>query len=140
MNGHEWLPIATLGILAGCSAHTSTAPQMGPEPDSTAQKGTRLYNGNCIACHQQDGRGVPGVYPSLVGSPVLLGDEKELALWVIKGQRPPSMPAGRYPTVMVKFGWMKPDDAAALFTYLRSGFGNAAPPVDPTTVAQALGE
>jgi mono/diheme cytochrome c family protein len=140
MNGHAWLPIATLGVLAGCSAHTSTAPQTGSEADSTAQTGTRLYNGNCIACHQQDGRGIPGVYPSLVGSPVLLGDEKELALWVIKGERPPSMPAGRYPTMMVKFGWMKPGDAAALFTYLRSSFGNAAPPVDPVTLAQALGE
>jgi mono/diheme cytochrome c family protein len=132
--------MATLGVLAGCSAHTSTAPQAGPQADSTAQTGTRLYDGNCIACHQQDGRGIPGVYPSLIDSPVLLGDEKELALWVIKGRRPPSMPAGRYPTMMVKFGWMKPDDAAALFTYLRSSFGNAAPPVAPATVAQALGE
>jgi hypothetical protein len=30
-------------------------------------------------------------------------------------------------------------DAAVLFTYLRSSFGNAAPPVDADTVSQALG-
>jgi mono/diheme cytochrome c family protein len=101
--------------------------------------GARLYNANCIACHSQDARGIPGVYPSLVGSPVVLGDPKELALWVIKGQRPPSMAAGRYPTMMMQFGWMKSGDAAALFTYVRSSFGNAAPAVDPATVAQSLG-
>jgi mono/diheme cytochrome c family protein len=80
------------------------------------------------------------VYPSLVGSPVLLGDPKALALWVIKGQRPATLPVGRYPTTMMRFGWMKEQDAAALFTYLRSHFGNTAAPVDAAVVAQALAE
>ncbi|MDP9014687.1 MAG: cytochrome c [Pseudomonadota bacterium] len=140
MYGHAaWFPLTILG-LAGCSAPASTASQPGSAGYSTAQTGARIYNGNCIACHQPDARGVPGVYPSLVGSPVILGDQRELALWVVKGQRPPSLPPGRYPTMMLEFDWMKPGDAAALFTYLRSSFGNAAPPVDPAAVAQALGE
>ena len=98
-----------------------------------------MYSGNCIACHQQDAHGIPGVYPSLAGSPVVLGDPKELTLWVIKGRRPASMPVGRYPTAMLQFTWMKPADAAALFTYLRSNFGNNATAVDAATVEQALG-
>ena len=49
------------------------------------------------------------------------------------------MPVGRYPTQMLQFGWMKPADAAALFSYLRSNFGNSAPPVDAAAVAGALG-
>jgi hypothetical protein len=48
------------------------------------------------------------------------------------------MPAGRYATTMPPFGWMKPPDAAALFTYLRSSFGNAAPAVDASVVSRAL--
>jgi len=78
------------------------------------------------------------VYPSLVGSPTLLGDPQALALWVIKGQRPVSMPAGRYSTHMPQFGWLTAADAAALFTYLRSHFGNSAPPVDVATVERVL--
>jgi mono/diheme cytochrome c family protein len=105
-----------------------------------AQAGERIYSGNCVPCHQQGGAGIPGVYPSLAASPVVLGDPDELALWVIKGQRPASMRAGRYATQMLQFGWMKPADAAALFTYLRSSFGNSAPPVDAATVAKALGQ
>jgi hypothetical protein len=76
----------------------------------------------------------------LVGSAVVLGDPKALALWVIKGQRVASMPAGRYPTAMPQYGWMSVPDAAALLTYLRSNFGNAAPPVDAATLAAALGD
>lgn len=40
---------------------------------------------------------------------------------------------------MPLFGWMKPADAAALLTYLRSSFGNHAPTVEAGTVAAALG-
>jgi mono/diheme cytochrome c family protein len=93
-----------------------------------------------VPCHQQNGAGIPGVYPNLAGSPVVVGDPAELALWVIRGQRPVSMPQGRYATQMLQFGWMKPADAAALFTYLRSNFGNSAAPVDAATVAKALGQ
>jgi hypothetical protein len=50
------------------------------------------------------------------------------------------MPAGRYPTQMLQFGWMKPADAASLFSYLRSNFGNSAAPVEAAAVAKALGQ
>jgi mono/diheme cytochrome c family protein len=147
------VPILVLGALAACSSKTpvepvassasaaTSAPAMTSAPGITemAQAGERIYSGNCVPCHQQGGAGIPGVYPSLAASPVVLGDPAELALWVIKGQRPASMPAGRYATQMLQFGWMKPADAAALFTYLRSNFGNSAPPVDAATVARALG-
>lgn len=130
-------------LLAGCSPGAAPAPASAPigaaEPPA-AEAGTRLYSGNCSACHQQDAHGIPGVYPSLAGSPVVLGDPKELALWVIKGRRPSSMPTGRYPTAMIQFGWMKPADAAALLTYVRSNFGNNAVAVDAATVERALGE
>jgi mono/diheme cytochrome c family protein len=111
-----------------------------PRSTAAADAGARIYSGNCVPCHQQNGAGIPGVYPSLAGSPVVVGDPTALALWVVKGQRPASMPAGRYSTQMLSFGWMKPADAAALFSYLRSNFGNSAAPVDAATVAQALGQ
>ena len=125
---------------AGASMATATAAAASDAGASTAEVGAHIYSGNCVPCHQQNGVGIPNVYPSLAGSPVVLGDPAQLALWVIKGQRPPSMPAGRYPTQMLQFGWMKPADAAALFSYLRSNFGNSAAPVDAAAVAKALGQ
>jgi mono/diheme cytochrome c family protein len=126
---------AVLAGLAACSAKNAS----GPAATADGGAGERIYNGNCIPCHQQNGLGIPGVYPSLAGSPVVLGDPAELALWVMKGQRPASMPAGRYTTQMPQFGWLKPADAAALFSYLRSSFGNSAAAVDGATVARASG-
>jgi mono/diheme cytochrome c family protein len=147
--------ILVLGsVLAACTPKPSGVPQAASgAPPSTADAATatgrgmpsadlgeRIYNGNCVPCHQQNGMGIPGVYPSLAGSPVVRGDPAELALWVLKGQRPASMPVGRYSTQMLQFGWMKPADAAALFSYLRSNFGNSAPPVAAAAVAKALGQ
>lgn len=139
MNKHAvWLCMATLGGSTGCTRHDTPVAEPAAAGPVVADAGARIYNGNCIACHQQDANGVAGVYPSLVGSPVLLGDPRELTLWVIKGQRPLSMPAGRYSTMMLQFGWMKAPEAAALFTYLRSHFGNSAPAIDAATIAAAL--
>jgi mono/diheme cytochrome c family protein len=129
-------PQASSGPLTA----TATAAAPSDAGASAAQAGARIYSGNCVPCHQQTGMGIAGVYPSLAGSPIVLGDPAQLALWVVKGQRPSSMPAGRYPTQMLQFGWMKPPDAAALFSYLRSSFGNSAAPVDAATVAKALGQ
>jgi mono/diheme cytochrome c family protein len=149
------LTILALGsVLAACTPKPPGVPEAASgAPTSTADAATatgrgmpsadlgeRIYNGNCVPCHQQNGMGIPGVYPSLAGSPVVRGDPSELALWVLKGQRPASMPVGRYPTQMLQFGWMKPADAAALFSYLRSNFGNSAPPVAAAAVAKALGQ
>lgn len=131
-------PATLAGAESSQPASTSAATPAAAAPG--AALGERIYNGNCLACHQQSGIGIPGVYPSLSGSPVVLGDPAELALWVTKGIRPRSMPAGRYTTQMLQFGWMKPADAAALFTYLRSNFGNSATPVYADTVAKALGQ
>jgi mono/diheme cytochrome c family protein len=144
------LTILSLAATLGACSRKPGAPQAANASNassastvstaSPADGGARIYSGNCVACHQPSGLGIPGVYPSLAASPVVLGDPAQLALWVIRGQRPPSMPQGRYPTQMLQFGWMKPADAAALFSYLRSNFGNSAPPVEAATVAKALGE
>ena len=143
---------ALTGVLAACSPTSpgespgasavpgsSAGAAAGSAGPAAAEIGERIYSGNCVPCHQQGGAGIPGVYPSLAGSPVVTGDPAELARWVMQGQRPHSMPEGRYSTQMLQFGWMKPADAAALFSYLRSNFGNAAAPVDAATVAKALG-
>ena len=138
MNIAAWLLAAGLAGLAGCSADDAV-PSAG-SASAVAGTGARIYNGNCTACHQQDGGGVPGVYPSLHASPVVTGRPQALALWVIKGQRPPNLPAGRYASVMPQFGWLKADDAAALFTYLRTHFGNASAPVQAAEVRGAVGD
>ena len=123
------LIIALLPVVAACARAPATATPPGG--------GAQLYLQNCVPCHRDDGRGVPGIYPSLAGSATVNDDPLALARWVLNGERPASLPAGRYPTRMPPFGWLKDPDAALLLSHVRSNFGNRAPAVDEATIARA---
>jgi mono/diheme cytochrome c family protein len=131
--------LVPLGLMLFIAACQQSSPDKGASSaaDSSAERGAALYAQNCVPCHRENGEGVPKVFPSLSGSPAVLGDPVELTQWVLSQKRPASIPAGRYPTQMLLFGWMSNEDAAALLTYIRSHFGNSAPPVDPVLVAKS---
>jgi mono/diheme cytochrome c family protein len=131
-------PLALLLLAVGCSQ--SSPPVAGhdaPSSPGPADRGSILYMQNCVPCHRENGQGVPTVYPSLAGSAAVTGDPTELAQWVLSQKRPATIPAGRYSTQMLLFGWMKDEDAAVLLSYIRSNFGNSAPPIDAATIAKA---
>jgi mono/diheme cytochrome c family protein len=132
------LPLALLMTLCACSQQSPPTQAGAAAPTAgAADRGSALYMQNCVPCHRDKGEGVPNVYPSLAGSSAVVGDPVELAQWVLSQKRPPTIPAGRYATQMLLFGWLKDEDAAALLTFIRSNFGNSAPPVDAATVARA---
>lgn len=133
------LPLGLL-LLGGCSQSTPNASSGARTPADSADRGAALYMQNCVPCHRDNGEGLPKVFPSLSGSPAVLGDPIELAQWVLSQKRPASIPAGRYPTQMLLFGWMSDPDAAALLSYIRSHFGNSAPPVDAAMIAKSRGK
>jgi mono/diheme cytochrome c family protein len=130
-----WGLLMTAGACSQQSPPTAAmgAAKLAPGAD----RGAVLYMQNCVSCHREEGEGVPNVYPSLSGSAAVAGDPRELAQWVLSQKRPATIPAGRYPTQMLLFGWLKDQDASALLTYIRSSFGNAAPPVDAAIIAKA---
>src|SRR5579885_974999 len=107
-----WKSVAALlaaAPIVACSGQS-------PVATAGAGRGEKIYMQNCVPCHRDDGAGVPTVYPSLAHSPVVNGDPKALAQWVLSGKRPAGMPSGRYATQMLQFGWMKDEDAAELLT------------------------
>jgi mono/diheme cytochrome c family protein len=115
-------------LVGGCGARGPAPP---PSP------GARLYAANCLACHLKNGAGIPGVQPPLAGTPVPLGDPRELLGWVLYGERPASLPRGQYAGVMPQFGYLPDADVATLLTYVRSSFGNQAAAITPAMVAEA---
>jgi mono/diheme cytochrome c family protein len=131
------LPAALLTAVGACSQSASPGAASAGASAASADRGAVLYMQVCVSCHRENGEGVPNVYPSLAGSAAVKGDPIELAQWVLSQKRPATIPTGRYPTQMLLFGWMKDADAAALLTYIRSNFGNSAPPVDAATIARA---
>lgn len=134
MRAARLVPLGLLLLLAACQP---SGPKAGAAADAGADRGAALYAQNCVPCHRENGEGVPKVFPSLSGSPAVQGDPVELAQWVLSQKRPASIPAGRYPTQMLLFGWMSNEDAAAVLTYIRSHFGNSAPPVSADLIAKS---
>lgn len=108
--------------------------------------GKRIFTQYCGVCHQPNGQGQPGVFPSLVESEWVLGKEwhgdNHLVKIVLNGlQGPITVKGQQYNNAMAPWGAvLKDDQIAAVLTYIRSEWGNDAPPISPEFVAKVRAE
>ena len=105
--------------------------------------GKALFSANCVTCHQATGLGVPGQYPPLAGSEVELGDAtNHLIAIVLKGLQGPVVVEGKpFNNAMQAWEAQYTDSQlAAILTYVRSDWGNNAPPITADMVKQIRGE
>jgi len=101
-----------------------------------AVDGGQIFAAKCVACHQATGLGLPGVFPPLAGSEWILGNDKvlvQIPLHGISGSL--KVKGAAYSGAMPVFNTLSDAEIAAVLTYVRSQWGNAAPPVSPATVA-----
>jgi len=97
--------------------------------------GKQLYSAKCAACHQGSGLGVAGVFPPLAASEWVVGSEKILSSILLHGVSGPLEVKGNlYNGMMPAFGTLSDPEIAAVLTYIRSDWGNAATPVSAETV------
>jgi mono/diheme cytochrome c family protein len=127
-------PVLAAAWLAGCGGGSPSPTTASSTP--SASPGARLYLQNCIACHQRNGEGVPGVQPALAGTAVTIGDPEVLLAWIMYGVRPETLPKGQYRGVMPQYAYLSDTDLATLTTYVRTNFGNSASAVGPDLVAK----
>ena len=83
--------------------------------DELKAKGEKVYAGTCAACHQVNGKGIPGTFPGLDGSKITNGPKAEHINMVVNGK------AG---TAMVAFKHLSDVDIASVVTYERNAWGN----------------
>jgi len=57
----------------------------GLSKDIQGERGKQVYLGLCYACHQADGKGLPGAFPPLARSDYLLADRERAIRTVLKG-------------------------------------------------------
>lgn len=95
-----------------------------------APSGRELYLQQCASCHLENGRGVPGKYPSLVGSSWVVGAPNRLTALVVNGVKGAATTGESFPGVMPAWRTvLTPADTAAVLTYIRQAWGNAAPAI-----------
>lgn len=103
------------------------------EATGSSQDGAALYASTCAACHQTDGKGLPGAFPALAGSPIVTDENHEMLIRIIIQGYDARPEYG----VMAPFGDMLSDeDIAAIASHERSSWGNHAPAVTPDQVKE----
>jgi cytochrome c oxidase subunit 2 len=87
--------------------------------DELKAHGEKIYAGNCVACHQATGMGVPGTFPALSGSKIVAGPKDGQVAVLLNGV----VKDGK-PTAMVSFKHLSDVDIAAVITYTRNNWAN----------------
>jgi mono/diheme cytochrome c family protein len=116
------------------AVHSAEAAQ-GRVPEIMAA-GEKVYLGNCAACHQPTGVGLPGAFPPLAGSDYLERDRKDVlsaALFGLSG--PVTVNGVQYNGVMPSMGYLSDEDLAAALTYVLNSWGNSGAAVSVAEVA-----
>lgn len=125
--GHGFMPIVVeakpeeefLAWVAEQKEARKAAEQAAKESysmEQLMQQGEATYNKVCAACHQVNGLGIPGVFPAMKDSPVVLGDINTHLAVILRG-----IPG----TAMQAFASQLNDlEIAAVITYERNAWGN----------------
>jgi mono/diheme cytochrome c family protein len=131
--------IAAIATYLKDSGAASSAPKPSPiaTDDKTMHQGAAIYKDSCAACHKDTGVGEAHLFPRLAGSALVQSDDPTtLARVVMQGSRAVSTPSMPTAPAMPAFDWRLDDaQAAAVLTYIRNSWGNAAAPVSAGAIS-----
>jgi mono/diheme cytochrome c family protein len=116
----------------------AAAPQMTTTIADPILAGKNVFTKNCQACHQQNGAGVPGVFPPIVGSDWVTGPAEIVVRILLNGLHEPITVAGAtYNGAMPAWRDVLTDqEIAAVASYIRQWTPNASPPVEADFVSK----
>ena len=127
-----------LGELPQSSAIAIAAQRQAPDARQS-ERGKALYDKHCADCHGDAGQGAVGAYPPLAGNrAVTLASPVNLIRIVQNGGFLPATAGNPRPYGMPPFSHLLDDtEIAAVLSYIRSAWGNAAPPVSQLDVLKS---
>lgn len=121
---------STKSAVAGADAATGNAP---------ALDGKALYVTHCQTCHQENGEGLPGAFPPLKGSAVVLNDDPTLMVDIIMNGYTGLESQGYGP--MPNIGTIQKltaGEIAAIMNHEKTSWGNNAKTVTPEEVEKLM--
>ncbi|MDB5576764.1 MAG: hypothetical protein JWR80_1940 [Bradyrhizobium sp.] len=115
---------------------TETSAMAVAATDPVMKAGGSIYRDQCSACHGIDGKGVPQLFPDVAQSGIAHASDPTSAMrLVLRGARSASTASEPTAPGMPPYGRLLNDDqVAAVLTYMRNTWGNAAAPVAPADV------
>ncbi len=150
-----WMLAAITGLAIFCGVYLGIysggfrgdvfnfTPDFGPRvavqtgPPDPRVRGKKVFTANCVACHQSTGLGQAGQFPPLVGSEWVVGDapNRNIAILLHGIQGPLKVNGVAYNGAMPAWESLGDEKIAAVLTYIRSEWGNNAPPISKEAVA-----
>lgn len=115
-----------LDYLATYLGPTPPAPALAVSTAEAASvSGAKVFADTCAACHQADGKGVPGAFPPLAGNHDLFLAPLFPATVVLHGLQGPIKVNGKaFDNTMPAFVSLSDAQIAAVVNYVRSSWGN----------------
>ncbi len=94
-------------------------------------RGETVYQANCSACHGPTGAGIPGAFPAMTGSPIVVDSDPTAHIDILLN--------GKAGTAMAAYRDQLNDvDIAAVITYERNALGNSVgSTVQPSAIKNA---
>lgn len=108
------------------------APATGGE-EALLPDGVQLYQNNCAACHQTNGKGIPGAFPPLTGSKVVNDEDPEMLIRIILQGYDARPEFGQMPAFL---GRLTDDEVAAIANHERNSWENNAPKISAEEVEE----
>ena len=93
--------------------------------EQQVKAGAALFNGTCSVCHQNNGEGVPNVFPPLAKSDFLAADKKRAIAVPLNGLTGPVTVNGhQFNSVMPPMSQLNDDEIANILTFVLNSWGN----------------
>jgi len=120
-----------------------------PKPAATAKAPDNLFSSRgglgyaqfCVDCHRQDGGGVKNVFPPLAGNPAVASANPATLLHItLTGWKTAETAAHPRVYTMPGFARLADQEIAEILSFVRSSWGNHAPPVSAAQVKATRAE
>ncbi|HRH96935.1 MAG TPA: DUF1080 domain-containing protein [Prosthecobacter sp.] len=129
----QFVPVLAKLTFGGNAKHAAYVKQIASAAAVVEHPGKLVYDALCLNCHQPEGKGLPGIYPSIIGSDWAGGDPQRLIKMLLHGLSGPIRVNGEEfkqlaPLPMPPMG-LNDEQVADVLSYVRANFGNKAPAV-----------
>ena len=134
----QWQPVLAKLNFGGNAHQANYVKKIASAAPVAAHPGKIIYDALCLNCHQPEGKGLPGIYPSIADSDWVKGDPARLIKILLHGLQGPVMVNGvefkqLAPLPMPPMG-LDDQQMAHVLSYVRSSFGNQASKLEPEIV------
>ena len=128
-------------ILAGCNSDNNTpaakSSSKNTSPKTVKVDGEMVYKKYCMECHQENGEGVPNIYPTLKNAEWVGSSKDHLIEIIINGMTKEIVVNGiAYEDEMPKADYLTNKEIAAVLTYIRTNFAKIKDPITEVDVAR----